>query len=241
MAVLLAEFLDPRPKPQPAYPQPIIQIAYPGLSGISGGEPRRLAGRAAALPLTPYALPSPPAALLRELTVPEVHALWEAATRDGRLAIAALFSGLTLGELAALKWEDADFEARLVKLPGERIQPLTGPLAHELQERASGHRGRGTIVATTAGAALSVDDLAGLVAAAAHDAGIEQAEIIDADTVRHTYVSYLVRQGARLSELEYAVGPLEAASFLHYRNLSPRGPGVPLTAVNLVFPAFRSA
>ena len=76
------------------------------------------------------------------------------------------------------------------------------------------------------------------MAAAAHDAGVPDAHDVDADVMRHTYISFLVRQGLRLSELEKAVGPVPPALFLHYRTLSPEGPGRSLDGVNCVFPAF---
>ena len=238
LAVLLVDFLNPRPKREPpAYPQPIIQIAYPTLAAVTGGDPLRLAGAMTALPASHHAPQPALAAPLRELSVPEVHALWDAATHDGRLAVAALISGLTLAELATLTWDSVELEAGCVKLPqGDR--PLTAPLAQELQARAPGRAGTETVAATRAGTALSIADLAGLVAAAAHDAGLERAETIDDDTLRHTYLSFLVRQGARLSELEQVVGTVPPASFLQYRGLSPRGPGVPLTAIDRVFPGF---
>jgi len=239
LAVLLIDFLNPPPKRDPpAYPQPIIQIAYPTLAAGTGGDPRRLANAVTALPALDYAPREALAAPLRELTVPEVHALWDAASSDGRLAVAALFSGLTLAELATLTWENVDLKDDRLNLPQD-VRPLTPPLAQELQKRAPGRAGE-TVAATRAGAALSLADLAGLIAAAAHDAGLEQAETIGDDTLRDTYVSFLVRQGARLSELEQAVGAMAPAAFLHYRGLSPRGPGVPLTAIDRVFPPFRA-
>ncbi|MEJ7670790.1 MAG: hypothetical protein WKH97_19135 [Casimicrobiaceae bacterium] len=242
LAVLLVDFLNPRPKRDPpAYPQPIIQIAYPTLAAGTGGGPLRLAGGMTALPAANHAPQAALAAPPRELTVPEVYALWDAATRDGRLAVAALFSGLTLAELATLTWDSVEVEAGCLKLPDatQGIRPLTAPLAQELQARAPGRTSTEPVAATRAGTALSISDLAGLVAAAAHDAGLEHAETIDDDTLRHTYVSFLVRQGARLSELEQAVGTVPPASFLQYRSLSPRGPGLPMPAIDRVFPAFR--
>ena len=217
LAVLLVEFLSPRPRPEPAYPQPIIQIAYPALSGVAETMPRRLPGAAPLLPGSPYALP-PGAALQRELSVSEVHALWQASTPEGRVAVAGLFSGLTLADLATLRWADIDVRANLITLGEDRIHALIAPLADLLSE-GSARAAATDYVASKRGATLSTDDLAGLIAAAAHDAGLEDAESVDAETLRHTYISFLVRQGARLSELERVVGPLPPASFLQYRNL----------------------
>ena len=244
LAVLLVEFLSPRPRAAvPGYPQPIIQIAYPTLAGGTAGEPLRLAGEHVALPGSsnpPAAVLAPP---LRELTVSEVHALWGAATSDGRLALAALFSGLTLAELAGLKWNAVDLEARQLTLltPRPRLAALTPPLAQELESREPERRDSVAVATSASGGALTVDDLAGLIAAAAHDSGIDEAEEVDAETLRYTYIAFLIRQGARLSELEHVAGPIPPASFLRYRSLSPRGPGLPVSTLERVFPAFRTA
>jgi uncharacterized protein involved in exopolysaccharide biosynthesis len=240
LAVLLVEFLDPRPKPENSFPQPIIQIAYPALAGEIA--PPRIIGPMAALPLRPEALPAPDTATLRELSVTEVYALWDAATHDGRLALAALFSGLTLDELAQLKWNDVDLEGERVTIvqPARRVQPITEPFVEQVKAKWQRRGDTDAVAATGTGRAYSIDDLAGLIAAAAHDAGIAQSQMISAETVRHTYISFLVKQGARLSELELVVGPVPPASFLYYRNLS-RGAGVPFTELNRQFPAFRSA
>lgn len=239
LAVLLVEFLTPRPRVEPAYPQPIIQIAYPALSGTHA-DTLRLASVPAALPGSPGALPVPSALPLRELTVREVRAVWDAATRNGRLAVAALFSGLTLEELAALRWQDIDLHAQHLMLAG-RLHPLNAPLAQELQDRGPGQIGAESVAVMSNGVPLSALDLSGLVAAAMHDAGIDNAEALNHDVLRHTYISFLVRQGLRLSELEKWVGPVAPASFLHYRNLSSREPGAPPTAVNPLYPAFARA
>jgi succinoglycan biosynthesis transport protein ExoP len=239
LTVLLVEFLNPRPKPEPTFQQPIIQIAYPALSG---GIPHRLSGSMTALPLQHQSLPSPPDPIQRELSIAEVYALWEAATNDGRLALASLFSGMTLNELAALNWSGVDLQRRNVAAgPTQRLQPITAPFAQELEAKRQERIDSDAVAATSLGQPYSVEDLEGLIAAAAYDAGLQQSEAIDSNTVRHTYISFLVRQGVRLSELELVVGPMPPASFLYYRNLSSGGVALPLTALDRVFPTFKGA
>lgn len=240
LAVLLVEFLSPRPRREaPAYPQPIIQIAYPSLPGGQGYEPARLTGGYAALPVGDA---STPALTLtqRELAIAEVQALWDAATRDGRLAIAALFSGLTLAELAALQWRDVDLDSACVQL-AHRVHRLIAPLYQELQSRKSEADSAQHVAITRTGTALSTADLDGLIAAAAHDARIGQSHTVDAQSLRHTYVSFLVRSGVRLSDLEHIAGPVPPASFLHYRNLAPSAASSSANAQERIFPAFRRA
>jgi polysaccharide biosynthesis transport protein len=236
LAVMLVEFLSPRPAPQTPLPAPIIQIAYPAWPAQALGRPEdRLA-----LPMTPEPLPAAQlTGPLRELATSEVAALWNSATREGRLAVAALFTGLTLEELATLQWSDVDMsEGRLKLRQTHRLHLIRAPFTQELEARSSMRDRGGAVASTAASAALTSADLAGLIAAAAHDAGIDHAENIDAHTLRHTYIGYLVRQGLRLSELEDIVGPVTPASFLHLRTLSPPGPGRHAAEINAVFPAF---
>jgi polysaccharide biosynthesis transport protein len=238
-SVLLVEFLNPRPRPEPTIAQPIIQIAYPALPG---GTAPALAGPIAALPFSAQSLP-PPSAQVRELTVEEVRAMWDAATSDGRLAIAALFSGLTLNELAHLNWDAIDLDSRKVAIatPRYRLQPITTPFVDELARRSASALAGAPVAASSTGARYSFEDLAGLVAAAAYDAGLQGADTVDAEAARHTYISFLVRQGVRLSDLERLVGHVPPSSFLHYRTVSARGGSMPLTALDRVFPAFEAA
>jgi succinoglycan biosynthesis transport protein ExoP len=236
-SVLLVEFLSPRPvRRSDTNAQPIIQIAYPGWPQQALA---RVGNTELTLPMPQEATPvARLAAPVRELTVDEVQRMWQAATAGGRLAIAALFTGLTLDELASLEWSDVDSQADCLHLRRlGRVHPLTEPLKQVLQARSSTVSPAAKIATTPAGVALSSSDLAGLVAAAAHDAEVDQADSIDPGTLRHTYICHLVRQGLRLSDLEELAGPIAPSLFLEYRNFSPRARRS-AREVNNVFPAF---
>jgi integrase len=62
---------------------------------------------------------------------------------------------------------------------------------------------------------------------------------ISTEVLRHTYFAYLVRQGARLSEIAEFVGHIPPAAFRDYGRLSPPGPGLPMEEIDPVFPALR--
>jgi uncharacterized protein involved in exopolysaccharide biosynthesis len=240
LGIALVELLSPRPRVPAPHPQPIIQIAYPMLP-----ESRREQLAGSTYPSLPPEERLRPALLShgsRELTVAEVNALWSAATAEGRLVMGAVFTGLTLEELANLDWTDVHIEGAYVMTghPARR-HPVTSPFLEQVQAGASGEKSAGPIMITPTGSRLSVVDLEGLIAAAAHDAGLAEADTVDADTLRHTYISFLVREGLRLSELDRFVGPVAPALFLRYRNLSPSTRAFSASAVNPVFPAFRSA
>jgi hypothetical protein len=60
-----------------------------------------------------------------------------------------------------------------------------------------------------------------------------------ADALRHGYLAFLVRQGARITELERVGGSMPAGQLSAYAALSPAGPGKRLDAVERVYPALR--
>ncbi len=250
---------------------------------------------------------APAPALPRELTAHEVEALWSAATEDGRLALAALLTGLSADELVALTWDDVSLARGTLTVGGrsQRVLPIPPALAGMLAPRwrslapadgrglpgaaraehgpdsavagraASGDdvlgvsepgladpgraaggddvpgvrgiRGEPThgnaasvirepILGVTAdGVPLGVRDVEGLVACAAHDAGLDRAVEITPAVLRHTYIAYLVRQGARLAEIERLVGRLPPSAYADYGRLSPPGPGLPLSQVQTAY------
>ena len=166
--------------------------------------------------------------------------MWAAATPAARLVVAGLLGGLSLAELAAMRFEHIDFDACYLRVPGVsgRAGTLREPLRRLLNERRTGSNADAPL-SDARGNPLSAADLDGLIACAARDAGLASPGEVTADTLRHTYVAYLVRQGARLSEIAEFVGSLSPAVFRDYARLSPAGPGLPMEDINPVFPGLR--
>jgi integrase len=230
-AIWLREFLR-RSGTEGAAPQPLVQIAMPsgGLIGSFGAT-----APAPVLPSPPLALPAA-AALPRELAPGEVAALWRAADEPGRVAVAALLSGLSATETVALQWTDLDPDGASVGVPGN--PPRTLPLLPALRAALDGlpSPGEGPILRAPTGTPFDTADLCGMVAAAAHDAGIAVPAEVTPDALRHTYLAFLVRQGARFADLARVAGYLPPASLMAYGPLSPPGPGRPLDSVELRYP-----
>jgi succinoglycan biosynthesis transport protein ExoP len=232
IAVWFVEFFKRSgvPRLEPAT-QPIIHINYPPSPMLEVAVPTF---GAPALQLTESI-----ARLPREISGPEVHALWAAASPDTRLVIAALLGGLSIDELAALRYEDIDFDADRVRVSAasDRSYSLREPLRHLLSERQAA--GGAAPLTYTRGAALSSADLEGLITCAACDAGLANPAEVTSEVLRHTYVAYLVRQGVRLADLGDIIGHVAPAAFREYGRLSPPGPGLPLGQIDPVFPALR--
>lgn len=182
LAVWFLEFFrrSGLPQPAPVMQPPTIQIALaPGAEAFLP-----------AIGATALRLPETVAQMPRELTGPEIHALWAAAAPDSRQVIASLLGG---------------------RAPPADVQ----------------------------GVALSSAAVEGLITCAACDAGLANPTEVTASTLRHTYLAYLVRQGARLADIGRVFGHVAAAELREYGRLSPAGPGLPLEQIDPVFPALR--
>ena len=75
---------------------------------------------------------------------------------------------------------------------------------------------------------------------AALDGKLPGNEQITAKDLRHTYLTYLVRQGVRLSELEQIVGKMPSKVLLNYRQFLPDKSDRTLKEISITYPFFRS-
>ena len=196
-------------------------VARPG-SLLPGGEPgTRLGYRAPA----PAALPD---AAPRQLMGGEVEALWELADDAERQLLGLLLCGLDLSEIGRLAASDFDLDAGVVSAPTDGRQvPLPPALRALFTDGAPLPAWQ---------SAAEADELAGRIPLLALDAGLAHAVEVTAAVLRHTYLAYLVRQGARLTELHRVAGRLDAAAVQRYVPLSPAGASRPLAEVELTYP-----
>ncbi len=189
---------------------------------LAGGA---IGGRLGHLEPTPAALPG---AAPRQLMSGEVEALWELADDAERQLLGLLLCGLDLPEIGALKAASFDLDAGVVMAPadGRRV-----PLPPGLQVLLTGR----TPLPVWQSAA-EADELAGRIPLLALDAGLAHATEVTPEVLRHTYLAYLVRQGARLTELHLVAGRMDAARVQRYAPLSPAGASRPLAQVELTYP-----
>jgi len=190
-------------------------------------EPEKVLPSASVQPLqmSGQRAPELDAPMPRELTEPEVEALWRATDRHGRRVLALLLSGLSEQEAAAACDQDFDPAAGVLRVNGlgERLVPIAPPF-HPLFGAGNG---------PTEGDRDALDLEIRLLA---HDAGLPLPDAVNAAALRHTYILYLVRQGARLRELERIIGPLPAQTLMSYAPYSPKGAGKPLVDLELTHP-----
>ena len=171
------------------------------------------------------AAPQFPSAWPRELEQGEVAALLEAATPVTALQAALLLSGVTPEETPSLAGRvDPDSDTLDIAVPEARS--LTLP---------AGVR-RLAAVATDAERAWTDEEMRAGLQIAAADAGLVDAAGITPEALQHTYLVFLVRQGARLGEVARRVGPLPARHLSRYARLSPPGANRPLEEIELFYP-----
>lgn len=211
--------------------------------------PSGMAGQAPALPSTPtydalthtaeMARLQAPQTLPRELTTAELDALLAAADERSRPAIALLLMGLTPREVVSLHRGDVQRDPASIIVTGSDERSVALPpkvLAwlpdHEEPIEAA-------LLGTPSGRPIAEADLNTALLYAAHDAGIAEADEVTPEALRHTYITFLVRQGLRFADLARIVGSLPADRLATYRQLVPSGAHGSIEQVDLVLPAMR--
>ena len=147
----------------------------------------------------------------------------------------ALFTGLTVEEIVGLRWDDLDLGAGTIKVPGRstRILHLTETLRDLISTRRAAQQ-------LTPSPASTADEAGDLVMCAAYDAGLPDAHEVTPAILRHTYVAFLLQQGARFADIGRIVGRLPQEELAAYMRLAPAQARVPLEQVDLVPPALRA-
>jgi integrase len=161
----------------------------------------------------------------------EVEALWDLAADPERQLIGLLLSGVRVDELAALTAEDFDLSACTVALAAGPRRLCLPPTLCRLFASAR------PLPAWHAAEEGGLDELLHRIPLLAMDAGLAHAAEVDAAALRHTYLVFLVRQGARLTELHRVAGPMGAAEIQRYAPYSPSGISRPLEQLELIYPA----
>ncbi len=223
-------------------PQPSVVVTQPVFAGTLGHatqqpthHPRPEALTVDETPLLTHAL----ATLPRELTPDECAALLRDADRDTGGAVALLLCGVSPAEAIALRGQDLDPATGTLRIgagtgSGREVQLGAGAL--RLFERKPGDADLPLLRGPSGGGA-TLESLEAQLLCAAHDAGLERVQQVSAAAVRHSYIAYLVRQGARFADLTGWVGPLDADLLMAYSALAPAGVRIEAAAVQREFPA----
>jgi succinoglycan biosynthesis transport protein ExoP len=240
LAVWFVEFFN-RKEPAPAGPTTVI-VPQPWAIAPPPPMPRidLASGTAALSPAEPATLLSAPP-LARELSDDEVRRLLANAAPEHLPLLVCLLCGLTAAEVTELRVADVELPTRSMTVPGQSSRRLTieGPLL-EAVSHGAGLPPDTPLVEGAAGKRLTVAEAQSIVVSSALDAGLSEAQHIDADTLRHTYIAFLVRQGLRFSVLGKLVGASSVEALNALASLAPGIPRVGLDEIDRLLPAVRS-
>ncbi|MBP8272653.1 MAG: tyrosine-type recombinase/integrase [Sphaerotilus sp.] len=240
LAVWFVEFFD-RSEPVTAGPSTVI-IPQPW---VAAGRPDLLAVGASAGPAQALANPSRAMQLaapeVRGLSDEEARRLLGNSTAENLPLLVCMLCGLTDAELIALRAADLDLAANTLSIPGEsqRSFMLDEPLLQLLPRRAA-PLADAPLFAHVNGQPLSAEDVQAVVVTSALDAGLANAQTIGPDTLRHTYIAHLVRQGLRFSDLGKLVGRVPAQVLNSLAPLAEGSKRVELASVDRLIPAVRT-
>ena len=169
--------------------------------------------------------------------------MFDSADLETRVALVALLCGVSPEELVALTWNDLDCGGNTLEIarPDARtvqIAPEVMGLLMKLKQQRSA-QGEHLLLGNAGRTALPLSHLEALISYAAHDAGLQQPADATPWAMRHTFISYLVRQGIRFSDLARIVGTLPAEVTAAYGTLLPAGARHALDETDRVLPALR--
>ena len=159
----------------------------------------------------------------RELNHAEVLALRQAADLNLKLIISLLFNGLSLAEILMLAPENLNIQTSMIIIPQRRNVVMNSSVAECLNSQSA------------CSDWPSEEEIDTLLCCTAIDCGLPEAQQLNAQTLRHTYLLFLVRQGIKLADLAKIVGSLTPSQLMELSRFSPAQPGLPLESIELDF------
>ena len=223
--VWIAEFLTRKTEPKPVVNLSGIHLYDRQIKQDSFELPRQSVDQ---LPVQNPVLSSPPP---REIPAQQISVLLLSAGDKEKLLIALLLSGATLEEITMIKQEDIDADNGKLMIHGK--SPRVLPLSPVLKSLFASDTWRLT---DSSGDLLSEEDLAALLTCAIADADLSESGEINADSLRQTYLIYLVKQGIRLAELEKIAGYIPPKILSSYSLYQPAGSKRSYDEIDLVYP-----
>ena len=180
--------------------------------------------------------------LPHELTDKELKQMFIESGDITRRLIAGLLNGLSPEEIIRLKWADIDFDSGELKTLGNsaRTIPLT-PLHRSilLKNLPASMVKDNCILQDEKGVSFSLETVKTSLFEVAEQAQIQDPQQITPEALRHTYISFLARQGVRIREIEQITGPIPAHYHTIYRIMAPPGAEFSIETAQLSLPALQ--
>ena len=180
-----------------------------------------------------------PSSFPRELSDSEIVAFANA-TLETRLAVVALLMGLSPEELVRLRWNQIDLDANVLQLSdGRRLalrEPLRG-LVNKYKEARPARDEDSAVLSIKNGLPLTVEELERLIFYGAYDAGLQRPEEVSPNTLRYTFLSYLLRQGVRSADIATLAGDVPHEQLVALMQNAAPLKRLAIEEINVVLPA----
>lgn len=170
----------------------------------------------------------------RLLSQDECQSLFRVANREGKKILGLLFSGVSVAELLALTEDCVDFASVKLHVPGQYQRTLS--LDSGIIELFNHPSGQENPAPPLIFAELTIADLELMLVNMAHDAQLSYPDQLSTEVVRHTYLTFLVSQGARLNDIEQIAGYVSPGQLSVYRQVQRRGEPVDINQVSTIYP-----
>lgn len=173
---------------------------------------------------------------LRLLSADENQSLFKVANKQGKVLLGLIYAGLSLSEISNLTKVCFAEDYSTVTIKGEHARSLM--LAPQFSAALSVLCEYKLADDTIWSNIVSEDEFTQLIVNAGHDAELTFPEQLNLHILRHTYITYLIVQGARLNDIEQIVGYVSPTHLAQYRSVKRQVQAVDLASLNLVYPLF---
>ena len=201
--------------------------------GLSHAQQAQLAASTSGLPSEQHQLP-PVVQTLRLLSADECQVLFSVANNQGKALVGLVLSGVCINELSEVKQADFIENYSQLQIRGEfsRLVIIQKSLAEALQAICKNLNDEQFIWSNI----KSQEDFVQLLVNVGHDAQLAFPEQLSPDVLRHTYLTYLASQGARLNDIEQVAGYTSPSTLALYRNVNQQGKLLDLEQIQTLYP-----
>jgi succinoglycan biosynthesis transport protein ExoP len=189
-------------------------------SGLNYAQHRQLSTPTSGLPTDTLKL-SPITQTLRLLSTDECQALFSVANNQGKALIGLILSGVNIDELWVIEKTNFSQHYSTLQIDSQfsRCINTQKELAEAMHVICNNLTDEHTIWSNI----KNHEDLVSLLVNIGHDAQIAFPEQLSLDVLRHTYLTYLASQGARLNDIEQVAGYTSPSDLALYRNVNQQG------------------
>jgi uncharacterized protein involved in exopolysaccharide biosynthesis len=194
--------------------------------GHIGPPDSRLSSESVKLPPIPQTL--------RLLSIDECQLLFSVANNQGKVLIGLILSGVNIDELQIIVKSNFSQNYSILQIDNQfpRDISIQKELAEALHSQCKNLADEQTIWSNI----KNQEDLVQLLVNIGHDAQMALPEELSLDVLRHTYLTYLASQGARLNDIELVAGYTSPSDLALYRNVNQQDKLLDLKQIKTLYP-----